>query len=76
MDDEEILYVDGFEEAFFGYVEIFNKRIALYSRSLCLDILMSQGMNSEEALEFYDFNLKGAYMGEFTPGFFIYKDEL
>jgi hypothetical protein len=28
---------------------------------------MKQGMSHEEALEYFDYNVKGAYMGEKTP---------
>ena len=39
-----------------------------YSRCKCLEILMKRdGMTEEEALEYFDFNVEGAYMGEKTP---------
>jgi hypothetical protein len=68
--DEQILLADGFEEALIGYVEIFNKTIALYDRDKCLDILMKRdGMDYDSAVEFFEFNTTGAYVGEHTPAF-------
>lgn len=67
--DPEILLADGFEEALIGYVEIFNKVIALYDREKCLSILEEKGCSPEEAEEYFQFNVIGAWMGEKTPGF-------
>lgn len=35
----------------------------------CCEILIGQGMDEEEALEFFEFNVIGSYMGEGTPLF-------
>lgn len=68
--DEEILLADGFEDALVGYVEIFNKTIALYDREKCITVLMERDkMAREEAEEFFDYNVTGGYHGEKTPGF-------
>lgn len=68
--NEEALFADGFEDALIGYVEIFSKTIALYDRDKCIEILMKRdGMDYEGAIEFFDFNVTGAYVGESTPGF-------
>ena len=45
---------------------------AVYSVCKIIRELVKDGMDEEEALEFYDFNIVGAYMGEFTP---IYIDD-
>jgi hypothetical protein len=66
--DEELLQADGLDDAIIGVVSDFNSEIRLaYSTKLCLDIFMKQGMSHEEALEYFDYNVKGAYMGEKTP---------
>ena len=44
----------------------------VYSREKIIDIL-SEDMTREEAIEFYEYNILGAYMGEMTP---IYLSEL
>jgi hypothetical protein len=66
----EALLADGFEDALIGYVEIFNKVVAAYDRDKCIEILMRRdGMDNEDAIEFFDFNVVGAYVGEYAPAF-------
>ena len=64
------LLADGFEDALIGYGYQFNYPIAVYSRKGCIDILMNDGiMEYDEATEYFDFNVAGAYVGESTPVF-------
>ena len=63
--EEEILLADGFDKAIIGVSN--NDMRVIYSKSLCIDILMSQGMDEEEALEYFEYNVSGAYVGEKTP---------
>ena len=69
--DEEILLADGFEDALLGYAERAAAPIvAAYDRERCIQIMIDRdGMTFEEAEEFFDFNVVGAYMGEKTPVF-------
>ena len=39
----------------------------IYSKSLCINILISQGMTEEEALEYFEFNVSSAWLGDMTP---------
>ena len=65
-ESEEILTADGFDEAVIGIDEGSGRII--YSVGKCIEILMvEQEMGLEESLEFFDFNVKGAYVGEKTP---------
>ena len=67
---EGTLLADGFEEALIGYGYRFNYPVAVYSRAECIDILMFDGiMDYEEATEYFDFNVVGAYAGESTTVF-------
>ena len=70
-DDEEILRIDGFDEACVGWTSSWcgNERPMrlVYDESKMIEILMQQGMDAEEALEYYDFNIAGAYLGTNTP---------
>jgi hypothetical protein len=69
--NREILLAEGFDDAFIGTAEQFNKVIAVYDKEKCLKILHDRdGMPWEEALEYFDFNVTGAYMGALTPVFF------
>jgi hypothetical protein len=64
--DEEFLIADGFDDAVIG-VEIPSMRL-IYSVTLCLGILMTdEEMSLEDAIEHFDFNVSGAYVGEQTP---------
>jgi hypothetical protein len=62
--DEEILKAEGFDEAILGYDELSGRLI--YSVQKCLDILV-EDMSYEDALEYFSFNISGAYVGEKTP---------
>lgn len=67
--DDEILFADGFEDALIGYVSRCSSPItALYDRAKCIDILMERdGMTHEEAEEYFQYNVEGAWVGEYTP---------
>ena len=62
--EDEFLKADGFDEAIIGIDEETMRLI--YSVSKCIDIL-KKDMEEEEAVEYFNFNGKGAYMGEKTP---------
>lgn len=66
--DLEILLADGFENAFLGVGQQFNTFFAIYDKRKCIDIL-SEEMGMEEAEEYFDFNVVGAYVGKSTPVF-------
>jgi hypothetical protein len=66
----EALKADGFDEAIIGFAEQCGRpTILAYDTDKCVEILMSQGMEWEEALEYFQFNIAGAYVGENTPIF-------
>ena len=66
--DEEILIADGFEEAFIGVAYQFGSPIAIFDRAKCIEIL-ERDMSKEEAEEYFQFNVEGAYVGKNTPAF-------
>ena len=63
--DDEILKADGFDDAVIGIDQ--NTMRLIYSVRKCIEILVLQGMSVEEAIEYFDFNTKGSYVGEKTP---------
>ena len=64
--DEEILTADGFDDAVIG-IDDKTMRV-IYSVTKCIEILMTEmGMGMEEAVEFFEFNVKGSELGEKTP---------
>lgn len=68
-EDENVLLADGFEDAFLGIGRQFGKPFAVYDREKCLNVLMKDGMDYEEAVDYFCFNVEGAYVGEQTPIF-------
>lgn len=67
--DEELLVMDGFEEAFIGFSRRCGQpTLATYSWKKMIEVLVSRdGMDEEEAAEFIEYNCAGAWMGELTP---------
>ena len=64
--DEEIIKVDGLDNAIIG-IEINSMRL-IYSSNKIIQILIAENkMELEDALEFYEFNIASAYIGEKTP---------
>jgi hypothetical protein len=68
--DSEFMFMNGHDEAIVGIVEYFGSQQQLcYDKEKVLQKLMKSGMTYEEACEYFDFNIIGAYMGEQTPVF-------
>ena len=68
--DMELLQAEGFDNAILGVV--FDNMNAVprlaYSITKCVEILITRDkMSKEEAQEYFDFNVQGAYVGEKTP---------
>lgn len=76
--NENILLPDGLENAVIGWVEIAGLNIkAAISYAKAIQILMEQGMDNQEAAEFFEFNIVSAYVGENTPAYvFLFEDDL
>lgn len=70
--DEEFLIADGLDNAIVGLDPY--KLVLIYSISQILEIFVERdGMTPDDAIEFFDFNVAGAYVGERTP---IWFDDL
>lgn len=69
--DFEVILADGFEDAFIGFAErCISQPCAVYDYARAVQILVNRdGMSEEEAEEFLQFNVLGAYVGEQTPWF-------
>lgn len=63
--DEEFLKADGFDDAIIGVDETSMRLI--YSIRLCIAILVCDGMSYDDAVDYFQFNVSGSYMGEKTP---------
>ena len=75
--DPGILQADGLEDALIGICHQFGRpAVAAYDYDKVIEILKSQSMTHEEAVEFFEFNIVGAWVGEYTPVFFaLYENE-
>ena len=68
---EELLIADGLDEAIMGVCMRYGEPdVVAYDFLKVLKILVDRdGMSPEESLEFFEFNIIGAGMGERTPVF-------
>ena len=71
---DKILLADGFDDAFIGIGDnAEGNPVAVYSIEKCLDILAKQFKGEEDAegdaIDYFEFNVRGSYVGEFTPMF-------
>lgn len=72
----ELLKADGFDDAILGVVQRMGIQAICYDENKVIDILIERdGMTYEEAVEYFEFNIAGAWVGESTP-FFLQKMEL
>ena len=74
--DIEFLKADGFDDALIGVCDNrwSGEMVLVYSKTKCLEILITRDkMGKEEAEEYFDFNVEGAYMGDKTP---IWVDDM
>jgi hypothetical protein len=68
----DLLHMTGFEDCAIGICLRFNQEpIILYDQALVLAKLEAQGMDPEEAQEWFEVNQLGAWMGEATPAFLV-----
>ena len=67
--NEQALFADGFDSAIVGYDA--SSYCVVYDYDKCLKVLMEKDdrMSYPEAHEFMEFNVVGAYVGDFTPIF-------
>jgi len=65
----DALLCDGFDEAIIGIAERINlSSVVAYDVDKMLGIMVERdGMTYEEAMEYFDYNILGAWMGDYTP---------
>ena len=69
---EDALVMDGYNDCVIGILERFGmESIVLYDKEKVLGKLVDDGCTYEEAIEFYEYNQLGAWVGDGTPGFLI-----
>lgn len=69
-DDVEIILYDGFDKALVGFGAAFTNAVcAVYDYDECIRILIEDGMDADDAEEYFEFNVRGTYAGATTPIF-------
>lgn len=66
---ESALLADGFDEALIGFSQRMNEpMLAVYAYEKMVQILMdNDDLSYDDAVEYVDFNVVGAWVGEQTP---------
>ena len=73
---EGVLLADGLEDAFIGVSCGFGPNKAIYDWDKGVEVFMPRDkMTYEEAVEWIDYNVTGAYVGEQTPEFIFLYDK-
>ncbi len=64
------MFADGFDDAIMGITEVPDGYRVCYDIGRILELLITDhGMDEVEAIEYFDFNIAGAYVGSLTPIF-------
>lgn len=68
--NQDALFCDGHDDALIGVAERYGMPpVAAYDYDKVIASLVADGCSEEEAVEFFDFNIIGAWVGENTPVF-------
>lgn len=71
-----MMKADGLEDAIVGICRRYGQEdVILYDEDKVIKILMDGGMNYEEAVEYYEYNIIGAWVGDGTPAFCFFLEE-
>jgi len=72
---EGMLFVDGYDDAFIGLGWRFHDGpVAVYDRERIMEMLMEGGSSFDEAMEHFETNIIGGWVGELTPMFVVVAD--
>ena len=67
----EAMLADGFDDCILGYEK--DGRVIYSIEEIIATLMERDGMSEEEAIEYFDFNIEGAYVGEYTP-IYMYQE--
>ena len=65
-----MLKVDGFDECIIGITQIYGKDtpVVVYDAMEMIEVLINErDMSRDEAVEYFEYNISSAYLGEYTP---------
>ncbi len=64
---EEVVVIDGFDDAFVGCT---TDGVAVYNVDRCIEIIAEDfNISTEDAIDHFEYNVIGAYLGPKTPIF-------
>jgi hypothetical protein len=66
---DALLFADGLDAAIVGVLLSEDAPRVVYSIPRVIEIFCRMGMTSDEALDFFEYNVVGSYVGEQTPLF-------
>ena len=61
----EAMLADGFDDSLAGYDS--HGRAIYFADSIIQTLIERDGMESEEAMEYFSFNIECAFVGDYTP---------
>ena len=69
--DDNLLRADGFDDCALGVVERCGQKPYLVydPNKIIAQLVKENDMDQDEAREYFDFNIAGAWVGDGTPGF-------
>lgn len=73
-DNDSYLVAEGFASALLGYGTHFSHRVAIYDYDKCVEALVADNeWTHEDAVEYMEVNVCGAWLGDGTPVFLRLK---
>ena len=67
----EAMFADGHDDAIMGYSS--DGRVIYNADTILSTLVDRDGMTPDEAIEFFNFNIECAYVGEYTP-IYMYEE--
>lgn len=72
--DPEIIIADGFDDCLIGITVVDGEWVALYN-AFSIVSKLAQEMDWDEALDYFEYNILGAYVGPKTPEYVWVEDD-
>ena len=66
--NENAVFAIGLEDALVGYAQRCGQpTVAVYDSDKVIEIFVKDGMEQDEAMEYFEFNVLGSWVGKNTP---------
>ena len=75
--EDALVLPDEYAMALVGVAHQFNKTLAVYDSRKVIEIIMDvQGITDMEAKDYFEYNIKGSWVGDNTPLFLDSLDDI